>query len=325
MQSSTSSANQGILLESGTNEVEFIEFFLAGESYGVNVSKVQRVIALTNCHITQLAQAPHGVMGVIHVQDKPVLLVDLHTALALPPPATDTATDAERQLVMVTRFNKRTTAFLIDGISKIHRTSWSDFEPMNTTLAGEGAGYTTGSIRIGERIILVLDLERLMLDFTPADERPTPPLPADEPTRRNREHIKIVYAEDSKMIRKFTLDVLHGAGFANIAVFENGLEANEHLAALRTKAAAEGKTLSDYVDLIITDIEMPKMDGLTLCRNVKSAGGEKIPAVVVYSSLINDEMSRKCVSVGADAQLSKPHGEEIIALVDKLCGCGGAA
>ncbi|HLP07254.1 MAG TPA: chemotaxis protein [Opitutaceae bacterium] len=311
-------AKQAILLESGTNEVEFIEFFLAGESYGVNVSKVQRVIALANCHITTVAQAPHGVMGVIHVQDKPVLLVDLHTALALPPPAQ--AADAERQLVMVTRFNKRTTAFLIDGISKIHRTSWSDFEPMTAGLAAEGAGYTTGSIRIGERIVLVLDLERLMLDFTPDDERPAAPPPADETTRRRRENVKIVYAEDSKMIRKFTLDVLHGAGFANITVFENGLEADAHLAALRRKALDEGKALNDYVDLIVTDIEMPKMDGLTLCRNVKNAGGEHIPAVVVYSSLINEEMSRKCLSVGADAQLSKPHGEEIIAIVDQLCG-----
>ncbi|HLP01717.1 MAG TPA: chemotaxis protein [Opitutaceae bacterium] len=311
-------AKQGILLESGTNEVEFIEFFLAGESYGVNVSKVQRVIALANCHITTVAQAPHGVMGVIHVQDKPVLLVDLHTALALPPPPQ--AADTERQLVMVTRFNKRTTAFLIDGISKIHRTSWSDFEPMTAALAAEGSSYTTGSIRIGERIVLVLDLERLMLDFTPDDERPAAPPPADETTRRRRENVKIIYAEDSKMIRKFTLDVLHGAGFSNTTVFENGLEADAYLATLRRKALDEGKALNDYVDLIITDIEMPKMDGLTLCRNVKNAGGEHIPAVVVYSSLINEEMSRKCVSVGADAQLSKPHGEEIIAIVDKLCG-----
>jgi two-component system chemotaxis response regulator CheV len=321
MQTSTSD-KQGILLESGTNEVEFIEFFLAGVSYGVNVSKVQRVIALTACHITQLAQAPRSVMGVIHVQDKPVLLVDLHTALALPPP--DTATDTAHQLVMVTRFNKRTTAFLIDGISKIHRTSWADFEPMNTTLAGHGAGYTTGTIRIGERIILILDLERLMLDFTPADERPIPPPPADEATRRSRGHVKIVYAEDSKMIRKFTLDVLQAAGFTDIATFENGLEADDHLATLRAKAATEGKPLKDYVDLIITDIEMPKMDGLTLCKNVKSAGGSHIPAVIVYSSLINEEMARKCTSVGADAQLSKPHGEEIVAIVDKLCGCGAA-
>ena len=125
------------------------------------------------------------------------------------------------------------------------------------------------------------------------------------------------------MIRKFTVDVLHGAGFANITVFENGLDADAYLASLRAKAVAEKRTLHDYVDLIITDIEMPKMDGLTLCRNVKSSGGD-IPAVIVYSSLINDEMARKCASVGADAQLSKPHGDEIIAIVDRLCGSGAA-
>jgi len=124
------------------------------------------------------------------------------------------------------------------------------------------------------------------------------------------------------MIRKLTVDVLHGAGFTNIAVFENGLDAHTHLAALREQAAAAQRSLRDLVDLIITDIEMPKMDGLTLCRSVKSAAGDRIPAVVVYSSLINEEMARKCTSVGADAQLSKPHGDEIIAVVDKLCGCG---
>jgi len=316
MHPSLDHSKQGILLESGTNEVEFIEFFLCGESYGVNVSKVQRVVALKSCPITAVAGAPHGVMGVIYVLGKPVLLVNLHDALNIPA----SAADSERQLVMVTRFNKRTTAFLIDGISKIHRTSWSDFEPMSGTLACDGGGYTTGSIRIGERIILILDLERLLLDFQPADQTPAAPPVPTEASQRSRANVKIVYAEDSKMIRKFTLDTLHGAGFANITVFENGLAAHEHLVQLRKNAADTGHTLRDEVDLIITDIEMPKMDGLTLCRNIKSSGGEHIPAVVVYSSLINDEMARKCATVGADAQLSKPHGEEIIAIADRLCG-----
>lgn len=310
-------SKQGILLESGTNEVEFIEFFLCGESYGVNVSKVQRVVALKSCPITALAGAPHGVMGVIHVLGKPVLLVNLHEALNLPA----STADGERQLVMVTRFNKRTTAFLIDGISKIHRASWSDFEPMTGALTRDGGGYTTGSIRIGDRIILILDLERLMLDFKSTDQEPVAPLPPTDTARRqSRAGVKIIYAEDSKMIRKFTLDVLQGAGFVQTTVFENGLDAHLHLTQLREQATAVGRTLRDEVDLIITDIEMPKMDGLTLCRNVKSSGGEHIPAVVVYSSLINEEMARKCAAVGADAQLSKPHGEEIIAIVDKLCG-----
>lgn len=312
--------HNNILLESGTNEVEFIEFFLGGESYGVNVSKVQRVIAVSTCKITAIAGSPPGVLGVIQVLDKPVLLIDLRTALAMAPDAQ--AASSERQLVMVTRFNKRTTAFLIDGVSKIHRTSWAEFEPMTSSFGGDGSGYTTGTVKINDRIILILDLERLMLNFS-ADDPPRAEAlpPADENKRRARGSIRILYAEDSKMIRKLTTDVLRKAGFTDIAVFENGLDAEQHIVALREKAAAEKKSLKQYLDLILTDIEMPKMDGLTLCKNVKNAGGEHIPAVVVYSSLINEEMARKCESVGADAQMSKPHGDEIVGLIDQLCGC----
>lgn len=311
----------GILLASGTNEVEFIEFFVGENSYGVNVSKVQRVLALSAVRITALAQAPQGVLGVVMVQDKPVLLIDLRTALALG----DAPADPERQLVMVTRFNKRTTAYLIDGIAKIHRTSWADFEPMTGALGGPGGGYTTGTIKIDRRIVLVLDLERLLLDFVPQEERPGAVPAPDEVTRRSRAAVRIVYAEDSAMVRRLTLDVLRAAGFERIAVFENGQDAHEHLVRLREQAAAAGRTLRDEVDLIVTDIEMPKMDGLTLCKQVKTQrGAESIPAVVVYSSLINEEMARKCRSVGADAQLSKPHGEEIVALIDRLCGSAPA-
>jgi two-component system chemotaxis response regulator CheV len=319
---STTHAPDGILLASGTNEVEFIEFFVGENSYGVNVSKVQRVLALRSAQLTALAHAPRGVLGAVLVQGKPILLIDLRTALALggEPP------DKDRQLVMVTRFNKRTTAYLIDGIAKIHRTSWADFQPMTGALGGPGGGYTTGTIRIEQRIVLVLDLERLLLDFVPEEERPgTVPTP-DAATRHSRAAVRIIYAEDSAMVRRLTLDVLRAAGFEQIAAFTNGQEAHDHLVRLRDQATAAGRTLRDEVDLIITDIEMPQMDGLTLCRQVKTqSGAESIPAVVVYSSLINEEMARKCRSVGADAQLSKPHGEEIVALIDRLCGSAAPA
>lgn len=320
MPPSLAPAQHNILLESGTNEVEFIEFFLGQESYGVNVSKVQRVVALNTCKITTIAGAPHGVLGVIHVLEKPVLLIDLHAALAMPADAKAAASD--RQLVMVTRFNKRTTAFLIDGVSKIHRTSWADFEPMTSAVGGDGSGYTTGTVKINDRIILILDLERLMLNYS-TDERPRLERlpPASEQKQRARSSVKVVYAEDSKMIRKLTSDALRGAGYTNLTLFENGLDADRHLAALRDQAKADGKSLREHVDLLLTDIEMPKLDGLTLCKNVKQASGDQAPFVVVYSSLINDEMARKCQSVGADAQMSKPHGEEIIHLIDQLCGC----
>lgn len=312
---SSLTSKEGILLESGTNEVEFIEFSIGDVSYGINVAKVQRVIALTEVKITRVDNASSSVIGVIHIHEKPVLLIDLRKALGIPP----AETDAERQLVLVARFNKITTAYLIDAVNKIHRTSWTEFEPLNDSiLTGGKPGYVTGTIKIQNRVILILDLEHLMLDFIPQEKvQESVETPIEKKARR--EHVRIVYAEDSPMIRKIMLKTLAEGGFTQIKAFEHGKAACEYINQVRKQAANEGKSVLDFIDCIITDIEMPQMDGLTLCKNVKESTEGHIPSVVVYSSLVNDEMARKCKSVGADAQISKPHGGEILDLIDKLC------
>lgn len=311
-------ARDSILLESGTNEVEFIEFFLGSVSYGINVSKVQRVLALSSATVNAVAQAPESVVGLIHILGKPVMLLDLKSALALPrdpqPP------DPARQLVLVTTFNKQTTAFVIDGISKIHRTSWERFEPLADCVSGSAnGGYSTGTVTLEDRIIVILDLERLMLSRFPTSSSKQLDV-LKLAAKEGREAVSIVYAEDSKMVRALTERILASAGYSNVVSFDNGADALRHLQALSEEAAAHGSHLRDEVDLVLTDIEMPKMDGLTLCRHVKSGlGGGEPPKVVIYSSLINREMAAKCASVGADAQLAKPEIETIVELVDELC------
>ncbi|MEM9159374.1 MAG: chemotaxis protein [Verrucomicrobiota bacterium] len=317
--SSTISANDAILLESGTNEVEFIEFFLGDVSYGINVSKVQRVLAVTSVKISQVAQAPDCVKGIIHIHDKPVMLMDLKQALNIQ--VDQEKFDPERQLILVTKFNSVTTAFLIDGISKIHRTSWELFEPMSDNVSHEGsAGFTTGTVTLNEKIIIILDLERLMLTFFPeSHSHSVKDIRVME--KSGRENVKIVYAEDSKMVRKITVDILKKAGYENIVAFENGHEALLHINRISQELKAENRPLNSAIDLVLTDIEMPKMDGLTLCKRVKQdlSGGAGSPRVIVYSSLINKEMSAKCKSVMADAQLAKPEVEQIVELIDPLC------
>lgn len=318
---STTVKHDGILLKSGTNEVEFIEFYIAGISYGINVSKVTKVIELSSTKVTPLVQAPPAVRGTFHLNDKPVAVIDLREALAIDPADSGAS---ERQLLLVTSFNKVTTGYVIDGIHKIHRTSWSQFQPMSESISdGVDAGYTTGTIEIEDRIVLVLDLERLMLDYYP--DQVAPPVherSADEKIREARARTRVVYCEDSRMIRRKTVECLKHAGFEQIAVFENGQDGLDYLAEERRKAETSGGSLREAVDIVVTDIEMPRLDGLTLCHEVKRHGtdGHSIPAVVVYSSLINREMAEKCRSVGADAQLSKPHGDEIVVLIDQLCG-----
>ena len=314
----TSTNSDGILLESGTNEVEFIEFYLGDISYGINVSKVQRVLAASGVQVNRVAEAAPSVKGVIHIQDKPVMLMDLKEALGIPFDASQM--NLERQLILVTNFNGCTSAFVIDGISKIHRTSWELFEPISERVSDEGSGgFSTGTITLEDNVIIILDLERLLLTFFPsAHSKPIETI--DLPFREGRDSVNIVYAEDSRMVRNLTEDLLQKAGYTQVTSFENGYEALEYLVRTRDLAKQEGKSLRDYVNLLLTDIEMPRMDGLTLCRRVKQdlAAGDA-PAIIVYSSLINNEMKAKCKSVGADAQLAKPELDQIVSLIDDFC------
>ncbi len=315
-QSSPHHRRTKILLNSGTNEAEFIEFFLGEGSYGINVAKVLRVIAVKNTTITELPDSAPAIKGVIHLQGKPVLLVDLKRALGI----SGTTENSERDLVLVAKFNQKVIGFLIDGVSKIHRTTWKEFEPVSVSgLKDNEGGYITGTIKMSDHIVVVLDLERMMLAYMPASEvRQLAAVSSEMQTRRSQ--LRIVYAEDSRMIRNITVKTLEKAGFANIRTFDNGAEAHDFMRVAHDEASKHSNSLRSVIDLVITDIEMPQMDGLTLCREIKGGHmGSQVPPVLIYSSLINDEMARKCVTVGADAQLSKPDGVDMVAMIDRLC------
>jgi len=321
--SGSTEQQEGILLKSGTNEVEFIEFNIGKIPYGINVAKVQRVIARPSVKVTRMDNSSKAVLGVIYVHELPVPLIDLRAALRMPKPPPDERVDPERQLSLVTKFNKKTTAFLIDAVNKIHRTSWSEFEPIDQTMAETASSsYVTGTIKIEGRVIVILDLEHLMLEFAPPEQSEQDPTDEEKDSgiMEKRGGVRILYAEDSSIIRKMMLRTLQAGGYTHVKAFEHGKSAYDYIEELKRKADNEGKSISDFIDCIITDIEMPQMDGLTLCRSIKDSPQDKgIPAVVVYSSLVNEEMARKCQSVGADAQISKPHGDEILKVLDRLC------
>ncbi|MGB0370136.1 MAG: chemotaxis protein CheV [Opitutales bacterium] len=304
--------NQGILLTSGTNEVEFIEFYIGEECYGINVSKVQRVIARKSIKITPAVKAPEGVLGTIYIQDQAVMLLDLRTSLNLK----GEASDPERQLILVTSFNQTVTAFMIDSVNKIHRTAWTEFDAVQNDFGGE-AGYSTGTVRLEDRVVTILDLERLLLDYQPQrDENQA----ISHPERtQERGRVKIIYAEDSKMIRNVTTKTLAKAGYGQVVSFDNGRDCLDYLEHAWEECDTSGDSFKDFADIILTDIEMPKMDGLTLCKQIKENPHcrGKTP-VVVYSSLISKEMASKCELVGADKWIAKPRGDEIIGVIDEL-------
>ena len=355
----------GILLESGTNEVEVLEFELAGQGFGVNVLKVQAIEQFDPDKVTEIQLAHEAVIGTYHYRDGVITLVDLgdelqthdgehhwlddaqraavETVLEAMPEAEMAATAAdgadevftggvparpddsvsaardlmETRIVLVLEFNEVTTGFLVDGVNRIHRVNWNAISPLSPFLA-EVSSKFTGSLNIEGREILLVDMERILADILPSTSgayrfRDDADITDDE----RRAGIPVLLAEDSTTIRSILAKELTRGGYTDTQTFDNGQACHEALVALVEKARREGKPADAYVGVVVSDIEMPQMDGMTLCRKVKRDLGLGDVPVILFSSLINEQIARKCESVGADAYISKPRFNELLETVDK--------
>lgn len=306
--------NTEILLEVGTNEVEVFEFNLGGHHYGVNVAKVNQIIQRDQVKITRADCPPNGVLGTITFRGKPTMTLDLRAILGI----YGEEPDPSRALMLVTQFNDQVVAFAIDGAERIHRVSWEKFEPISSNFAQENP-YVNGIIRLDDRLILILDLEYILTLINPrlGMSVDTTKLQKIEQEYKPRDHIRILFAEDSAMIRKMVHNQLQDVGFTNVDLATNGKEALDKVHAAIEESKASGQPFSEYYDLILTDIEMPVMDGLTFCKNVKKDLQLETP-VIVFSSLINDQMIAKCKAVGANGWGTKPKVNLIVNIIDRL-------
>ncbi|MBI4666197.1 MAG: chemotaxis protein CheV [Nitrospinae bacterium] len=309
-----------ILLESGTNEVEILEFMLGSQSFGVNVSKIREILTYNPKSVSSVPEAYPSVMGVFILRDSTITLINLAKHLDVP------LKDQEDRfrVVMVCSFNNLTNGFLVDGINQIHRCSWSEITPLPPIIAQHRPAVTS-SVTINKRNILLIDLEHILADIYPKtrlvyheDEDPKHAANIDQ-RHHERQMKHIVLAEDSPIVRAKTISVAQEVGYSNITSFDNGLDAFDHVAQLAARAKREGKPVTDYVCTLVTDVEMPQMDGLTVCRRVKEELGLKELPVVIFSSLINDAMIHKCKTVGADAWLNKLEIGDLVHMLDRLC------
>lgn len=303
---------QEILLDSGTNEVEILEFFLGSQSFGVNVAKVVQLVAYEEAVFTAIPDGTPAALGVILWQKQTIPLIDLNLALRRPPEERP-----ERPIVLVTRFNDLLNGFLISGVNQIHRVSWEEISPTSSILSRHSSNLT-GSLHIDDRDLLLVDFEYLIAELFPETK-----MLHDLETSRlqnnlQRHEAKLVFAEDSAFIRENVSNLLTQVGYRDIQTFENGLAAYEYLCTLSKKAETENRSIKDLVDLVITDIEMPKMDGLTLCRRLKKELGLTEIPVAIFSSLIDDHMTHKCKEVGADVFTTKPKISELVGLIDGI-------
>jgi two-component system chemotaxis response regulator CheV len=314
-------ATQEILLESGTNEMEILEFYLGGQSFGINVQKLREIIQFEPDKATALPDSAPSMLGTLLVRDQTIPLIDLNVHLQRPNTG-DSAT--ERPIVLVCQFNNRVNGFLIEGVNQIHRISWKDVKPM-PSLFEQFRPRFTGSTHIGGKEILIVDLEHIVAEIDPElgrcyDRQAATKDSSENETDRveQRGRTNLMLAEDSAIIRAGIQKVLTASGYTRLTTFVDGEDCHRALKALHERTSSEEELLRE-VKLLITDIEMPKMDGLTLCRKIREELGLKELRVVMFSSLITEQMAAKCNSLGADGCIGKPQIPELVELVDSLC------
>ena len=297
-----------ILLESGTNELEIMEFTIAGQNFGINVAKVRRIL---NKQSVKPMQNAHPVIeGIFKDQDRVITLIDLALYLGLP--SSDDSNN-ERDIYIITDFNKLTFAFHVHTVEGIRRISWRNIQKPDSIIYGGDEGVATGIAEYEERLITILDFEKIIMEINP-ETGFTPDLIDNMGPRESRADVPILVAEDSMLLRKLLVDSLNRAGYTNVIKTDNGAEAWEVL----VDAKNSGDPLKEHIRLVVTDIEMPQMDGHRLTKLIKDDRELRALPVILFSSLINEEMYIKGKQLGADAQITKPEIENLVHLVDNL-------
>lgn len=307
---------QEILLESGTNEVEIIEFYLGSQSFGINVHKLREIVPYEAEAVTTLPESGPSMKGMLLLRGKTVPLIDLGCHLR----KRETAVEG-RKVVLVCEFNREVNSFLVDGVNQIHRISWKDVKPLDDFFTPYKPRFT-GCITVDGREVMIVDLEHVITEIFPEQtimNTEDSVAAVDDFKRGSRQEVRILVAEDSTIIRNQMVSILKNAGYVQVSTFINGEECYNGLQLLKAEAAHQGRDLRAFADLLISDIEMPSLDGLTLCRRIKSDPVLKNLTVIMFSSLINDQLAHKCDEVGADGHISKPQIHALVQMIDDYC------
>jgi two-component system chemotaxis response regulator CheV len=279
--------SQGILLESGTNELEVVCFKVAGHIYAVNVSKVQEIIK--KIPYTKIPNSHEFVKGMINPRGKIMPLLDLNKIL------NGASVDNEKALYINLSFNAQLVSIEVDQVLGIRKISWQEIEKIDVE---QSKNMATGVIKLQDEMIVLLDFESIFSGIMGQREERIN-------VKEERKNISILFAEDSNVMSMALKDGLLKAGYENITVTHDGAEAWDIIQ-------------NHTFDLVISDVEMPKMDGYTLTKKIKQM--DKSIPVVLFSSLITEETMHKGESVGANLQVNKPSIQYLIEKLDEFLG-----
>lgn len=284
-----------ILLESGTNEVEIFEFLVDGHRYGVNALKVRQVDVFDPKKIQEYPMMPQGVLGHILIRKEIIRVIDMRLILE-----TEKTKRPVRPIMLFCEFNRQVLGFIVDEIAGITRVNWNQVQSPSAILKTESI---SGVAVVGDRKVSMLDLESLIAPIagTSVEEEVVSSVTIPP-------NFKILMADDSPVVRKKIMHHLQALKAHDVEVFENG--------ALMLVRYMELHNAGTQVGLVLTDIEMPQLDGFACCKKIKTINSKQ--PVLIFSSLINEQIYRKCIEVGADAALNKDEFSKLDESIAKL-------
>lgn len=294
-----------ILLESGTNELEIMEFTVAGELFGINVAKVREIMKINP--VKKMQHTHKAIEGIYKPRGEVITVIDLAKYLELPP-----SEDNERDIFIIANFNQMNFAFHVHSVVGIDRISWTQIEKPDPIIYGGEDGIATGIAQCEGRLITILDFEKIIAEISPQTGIQLSDI--DKLGPRSRSDKPILVAEDSMLLAKMITEALQLAGYSNIVKVNNGKEAWEYL----REAKEAGDAIENHVACLISDIEMPQMDGHRLTKLIREDSILKTMPIILFSSLINEEMRIKGKEIGADEQISKPEIANLVTLIDRL-------
>lgn len=271
------------------------------ELFGINVFKVREILVMPE--VTVMVNAPPAVMGIANIRGQMIPVINLPKIVGCNP-------TKGLGILLVTEFARTTQAFAVEEVNEIVRLEWKQV----LSAEGHGGGLVTSIARLdgnaeNTRLAQVLDVEQILRDVFPAqhqavqDDEVIPKLELPPGT-------VVLAADDSAVARMMIEQGLKAMGVPFIMT-KTGQEAWDRLQAIAAEAQAQGKTIRDKVALVLTDLEMPEMDGFTLTRNIKQDARFKSLPVIIHSSLTGTTNESHVKSVGADAYIAKFVAEEL--------------
>jgi two-component system chemotaxis response regulator CheV len=296
----------------GTNKLEILLFSLGKdqrtgrtETFGINVFKVREVMKTPP--ITAAPDMPEAVKGMVSLRGILVPVVDLAEFIGM-------QTETLREIMIVTEYNGHTQGFLVESVDTILRLDWSQMRVPPEMLTAHMGGLVTAVTELPDgRLVMLLDVERVLAETTRYDDE----MVYTQIKPLGKEGVTIVYADDSSVARAQIQRTLDALGVRGIAAL-NGLQAWQELQKLASYAEATGRQTKDVVQLVLTDVEMPEMDGYILTKKIKSDGRFAGIPVIMHSSLSSTSNEQLGRSVGVDEYVPKFEPERLAETLTRL-------